>query len=181
MSRMADVVVIPGAGYSVTTGMLWYASGVPAGRGASVHRHSWTEPVPDPFDAASEAWVTAQVAPVVDGRPLLVGKSLGTAAAALAADRGLPAVWLTPLLDVPWVVAALERATEPFLLVGGTADGHWDGATARRLTPHVLEVADADHGMAVPGPMVATVGVLARMVTAMDEFLDAISWRAVGT
>ncbi|WP_203999513.1 alpha/beta hydrolase [Virgisporangium aurantiacum] len=173
---MAEAVVIPGGGYGVTTGMLWYAGEVAARRGATVHRHSWTEPAPDAFDATVETWVTAQLAPTLTGRPLLIGKSLGSAAAALAADRGLPAVWLTPLLTAPWVVAALGRATRPVLLVGGTADRLWDGATARRLTPHVVEVADADHGLCVPGPMVGSVNVLARVIAAMDEFLDAISW-----
>lgn len=173
---MADAVVIPGSNYTVTTGMLWYAGEVPARRGATVHRHTWTEPAPDAFDATLETWVAAQVAPALTGDPLLIGKSLGSMAATLAADRGLPAVWLTPLLTVPWVVAALDRATHPFLLVGGTADRLWDGATARRLTPHVVEVADADHGLCVPGPMVASVNVLARVVAAMDEFLDTIAW-----
>lgn len=173
---MADAVVLPGGRYGVTTGMLLYAGEVPARRGATVHRHSWTGPMPEWRDRSIEGWVTAQVTPLLDGNPLLIGKSLGSIAATVAADRGLPAVWLTPLLTAPWVVAALERASAPFLLVGGTADVLWDGAAARRLTPHVLEVVDADHGMCVPGPMVASVGVLARVVAAIDEFLDSISW-----
>jgi hypothetical protein len=173
MTAMANAVVIPGGGYGVTSGMLQYVGDLAVRRGATAHRHTWTEAVPD---AGREEWVAAQISPYLDGDPLLLGKSLGSMAAGPAADRGLPAVWLTPLLATPWVVAALERASAPFLLVGGTADRHWDGATARRLTPHVLEVTDADHGMNVPGPTVATVGVLARVVTAIDEFLDAISW-----
>jgi hypothetical protein len=52
----------------------------------------------------------------------------------------------------------------------------WDGALARRLTPHVLEIQDADHGMYVPGPLTASIGVLGRMVAAVQEFLDAIGW-----
>jgi hypothetical protein len=110
------------------------------------------------------------------GTPLLIGKSLGTMAASLAADRSLPAVWLTPVLTVPWVIAGLERATAPCLLVGGTADKLWDGALARRLTPHVFEVDGADHGMYVPGPLTDSIAVLARVVTAVEEFLDAIGW-----
>jgi hypothetical protein len=45
----------------------------------------------------------------VDGRPLLIGKSLASRTAGLAADRTLPAVWFTPLLSEPWV------AVEQFL------------------------------------------------------------------
>jgi pimeloyl-ACP methyl ester carboxylesterase len=125
--------------------------------------------------------VCDEIAPVLDavaGGALLIGKSLGTNAAALAAERSLPAVWLTPLLTVPvpWVAGALERATAPFLLVGGTADPAWDGEVARRLSPHVLEVEGADHGMYVPGPLTESIAVLARVVEAIDGFLHAIAW-----
>jgi hypothetical protein len=110
----------------------------------------------------------------VGGRPLLIGKSLGTCAAAVAAQRSLPAVWLTPLLSMPWAAAALGRASAPFLLVGGTSDDFWDGELARRLTPHVLEVEGADHGMRVPGPLAESIAVLARVVTGVEEFLDVL-------
>ncbi|GIJ71176.1 alpha/beta hydrolase [Virgisporangium ochraceum] len=173
---MADALLLPGRGYGPTTGLLWYAGDVPVRRGATLHRHSWAGAVPDPFAPATEGWVAGQVAPLLDGRPLVIGKSLGSHAAALAADRALPAIWLTPLLTAPWIVAALGRAPAPFLLVGGTADTLWDGAVARRLTPHVLEVTDADHGLSVPGPAVASVNVLARVVDAMDAFLDGVPW-----
>ncbi|MGC5018724.1 alpha/beta hydrolase [Micromonospora sp. DT47] len=93
-------------------------------------------------------------------------------AAPLAADHGLRAVWLTPLLRLPEVVDALGRATAPFLLVGGTADTAWDGEVARRLTPHVLEIPDADHGMMVPGPLARSAEVLGRVCTAVEEFVQ---------
>jgi hypothetical protein len=60
--------------------------------------------------------------------------------------------------------------------VGGTADAVWDSAVARRLSAHVLEIEGADHGLQVPGPLVDSIAVLGRVVTAMDEFLDAIDW-----
>ena len=76
---------------------------------------------------------------------MLIAKSLGTNAARLAADRSLPAVWLTPLLSTPWITAALGRATAPMLLVGGTADlpgtVRWPTASPRtcsRLAPVVI-------------------------------------------
>jgi pimeloyl-ACP methyl ester carboxylesterase len=108
--------------------------------------------------------------------PLLIAKSLGTNAAALAAERRLPAVWLTPVLTAPWVASALGRATAPFLLVGGTADALWDGGLARRLSPYVLEVEGADHGMQLPDPLIDSIAVLGRVVVEMEEFLDAIGW-----
>jgi hypothetical protein len=176
---MADAVVIPGGAFGPAAGLLMYAGIVAERRGATLHRHGWSGQPSGPFDPTIESWVCAEVRPVLDrvgGSPLLIAKSLGTNAAALAAVRRLPAVWLTPILTAPWVVTALERATAPLLLVGGTGDAMWDGATARRLSPYVLEVADADHGMYVPGPVSESIAVLGRVVTAMEEFLDAIAW-----
>jgi len=178
---MADAVVIPGRMGGPWSPLPLYTGDVAGNRGATVHRHWWTEEPGEPFQPAIEGWVRGQVAPVLDGldgTPLLIGKSLGTNAAALAAERSLPAVWLTPVMTVPWVADALARATAPFLLIGGTADEIWDGAQARRLTPYVLEVENADHGMYVPGPLTDSIAVLGRVVTAVDEFLAAIAWPA---
>jgi pimeloyl-ACP methyl ester carboxylesterase len=159
--------------------MLMYVGDVAERRGATVHRHQWSPDCPDPDAEEIEDWVRADVTPLLDalgGTPLLIGKSLGSNAAALAAERSLPAVWLTPLLIMPWVAAALEQATAPFLLIGGTADKAWDAAAARLLSPHVYEVDGADHGMYVPGPLVDSVAVLGRMVQAVEDFLDNIGW-----
>lgn len=156
-----------------------YAGDVAERRGATVHRHSWSQEPPEPFDPQTERWVCDEIAPAVDslgGHPLLIAKSLGTYTATLAAECSLPAVWLTPVLTMPWVAAALHRATAPFILVGGTADKLWDDALAHRLTPYVFEVDGADHGMYVPGPLTDSIAVLSRIVMAVDEFLDTIDW-----
>jgi hypothetical protein len=156
-----------------------YAGAVAERRGATVHRRWWSQEPPNPFEPEVEAWVRAEVAPLLDalgGSPLLIAKSLGTNAAGLAAERSLPAVWLTPILTVPWVPAALASATAPFLVVGGTADATWDGEVARRLSPYVLEVQGADHGLYLPGPLSDSIALLGRVVAAMDGFLDAIDW-----
>jgi pimeloyl-ACP methyl ester carboxylesterase len=172
---MADAVVIPGRLFGPCAPLLMFTGDVARSRGAQVHRHEWTQQPPEGFDER-EPWVRAQILPLPAAEPLLIGKSLGSYAAALAAERDLPAVWLTPLLAHPPVIAALSRATAPFLLIGGAADATWDGGAARRLTPHVFEVPGADHGMYVPGPVTATIAVLAQVVAAMAEFLDEIGW-----
>jgi hypothetical protein len=176
---MADAVVIPGRLFGPGAPLPMYAGDVAERRGATVHRHSWSQEPPGPSDPQVQGWVCDEVSPLLDslgGRPLLIAKSLGANAAAVAAERSLPAVWLTPVLTVPWVSAALSRASAPFLLVGGTADQIWDGALARRLSPYVLEVDGADHGMYVPGPLTDSIAVLGRVVVAVQEFLDAIDW-----
>lgn len=173
---MADAVVVPGGALGPAAGMLFYAGEVAERRGATVHRHWWSDSPPSHTSPSVEAWVCAEVAPLLGEGMLLIGKSLGSNAAGLAASRGLPAVWLTPILTTPWVVAALERATAPMMLAGGTTDPTWDGEVAHRLSPHVLEVPGGNHGLQVPGPAADSVAVLARVVAAMDDFLDEIGW-----
>ncbi|MEU5157351.1 alpha/beta hydrolase [Glycomyces sp. NPDC021274] len=172
---MDDAVVVPGGAFGPGAGMLMYAPLVAERRGATIHRHHWSALPEDVLDPTIEAWVRGEIAPLLDvvtGRPLLIGKSLGTNAAGVAAERGLPAIWLTPLLTLPWVVDAISRATAPVLLIGGTADQWWDGAVARRLSAHVLEVVGADHGMLVSGPAIDSISVLGQVITAIDDFLD---------
>jgi pimeloyl-ACP methyl ester carboxylesterase len=79
---------------------------------------------------------------------LVVAKSLTTRAAGACADRGLRAVWLTPLLADPLCVEMLRSRTAPALLIGGTEDPAWDAGLARELSPDVVEIPGADHGLA---------------------------------
>ena len=109
------------------------------------------------------------------GAGVVFGKSLGSLAATVVAERGRAAVWFTPLRTNPHVVAGLRRAAGPFLLAGGSADEYWDGRLARSLTPHVVEVEGADHGMFVPGGLAAPAVVLGDVMTAVERFLDDVA------
>ncbi len=183
---LTPALVVPGGVGGPYTPLLMFGGDAAEARGADVTRFSWTSPG-DPRDLDPRRrgrWVCDQVAPVIaaldvaSGRPLIVAKSLGTYAAPLAADQSCPAVWLTPVLDDSWVVEGLRRATAPLLLVGGTADPMWDGPLARELSPHVLEVVDANHGMYVPGPLRRSVEVLGDVLAAVEGFLDQVVWPA---
>jgi hypothetical protein len=104
-------------------------------------------------DAAQDQWAWARAraeaaAEYAGGVRLVIGKSLTTRACVVAAERGWPAVWLTPLLDDAEVVGALRNRSAPALLVGGTNDPTWNSGVARSLTDHVLELEGADHGLA---------------------------------
>jgi hypothetical protein len=91
----------------------------------------------------------AEAALAYAGRARLVsGKSLGSLAAAFAAERGLAGIWTTPLFNVPQFVDALRARRAPALVVGGTADEAWDGGLAREFASDVCEIAGADHGLA---------------------------------
>ena len=79
---------------------------------------------------------------------LVIAKSLTTRAAGIVAERGLPAVWLTPLLNDPVCVEMLRARTAKALLIGGTDDPIWDGDVARELSDDVVELEGADHGLA---------------------------------
>ncbi|NUT36226.1 MAG: alpha/beta hydrolase [Hamadaea sp.] len=175
-----SIVVLPGGGYGVDGPLLMFAREAAELRGARIHLLPWQRleelrALPNEEWAAwAEAQARDHTADLVAQRPVLVGKSLGTYAAAIAADHGLPAIWLTPLLHIEVEVAALRRASAPMLLVGGTKDPAWNGALARELSPYVVEVPDADHGMFVPGPLALSAAVLGEVATAIEEFLDKV-------
>jgi pimeloyl-ACP methyl ester carboxylesterase len=106
----------------------------------------------DPDQDAQE-WVHERLAAAVRHAPearqiLVAAKSMGTLAAADAADHEWPAIWLTPLLHDDDAVVKLRRRTAPALLIGGTADPMWNGRIAREISDDVLELDGADHGLA---------------------------------
>ncbi|WP_249412391.1 hypothetical protein [Micromonospora endophytica] len=122
---MADrrAVLIPGGGYDTRYPLFVYLGEALRRAGFRLHGISWQVPENFSLDTGG-TWVCDQVdATLTERTDLLVGKSLGSLAAPLAADRGLAAVWLTPLLHQREVVEALRRATAPFVLVGGPPTG----------------------------------------------------------
>ncbi len=179
---MINGILIPGGTGLIGTllDLAWEAL---ADRTAHVEAVSWTAPReildldPEPFvrTHVEAALLRAEgVAP--RGRPVLIAKSLGSFAAALAAERELPAIWLTPLLTRPPVVEAITRNPAPQLLVGGTADHRWwDAAAARATGKRVLTIEDGAHSLRVPGPVRNFTGVLGTVGTAIEEFLDEVA------
>jgi pimeloyl-ACP methyl ester carboxylesterase len=176
MGEERVAVLIPGSGYTAQGPLLAYARLAVERRDVSTRVISWSPPH---MDRASEGigWVRDQVLEVLGtDRALLIGKSLGSVAAGLAAERDLPAIWLTPLLRSPEVAAAIAAAGQPPLLVGGTGDRSWDGALARRLSPHVLEIPDGDHALYIPGPVSGTAAAAGQVADAIEDFLDHHVW-----
>ena len=179
---MADqriAVLAPGANYPVECPLLFYARLAVERRGGEVRPIAWRLPPRSDGDGKRIEAVRAQVAEALgDDNALIIGKSLGSVSAQLAAERALPAIWLTPLLTVPEVVEAIAAAAQPPLLVGGDADRLWDGAAARRISPHVLEIPGADHALHVPGPVLATTAVAGRVADALEAFIDDHVWQS---
>lgn len=174
-------MLVPGQRYSTDGPLLMYSGLAVERRGGYTHRLSWD--VPEFADDDHErAWVIEQVTAAIDATvsaggvatPIVIGKSLASLSAPVVADRGLAAIWLTPILTDEPTVSALRAAKGPCLLVGGTADQLWNGRTARLITPNVLEVEDADHGMLVPGALSASAAVLGQVITAVEDFIDRV-------
>ena len=173
---VGTAVVVPGRGYPPAAPLLFFTGSALLHHGWSV-RQVWWDPPAYEGDEKAAAWVRAQVEPALPetGRVLLVAKSLGTYAASLAAERGHEAIWLTPLLNVEPVAAAIAANSARQLVVGGTADHvAWDPAVARDLATRgceVLEVPGADHAMTIPGDIVRGVEVHAEVIRAVVAFL----------
>ena len=172
-------VVLPGARYSPASPLLWFAR-------KAVQRHGWTVvEVWDEWKGGGDpvSWVEerarAALASVPDAEErLVVAKSISTPAAALAADLGLPAVWLTPLLKEQDVLAGLRRRSAPALLVGGTADPAWDARVARELEgAEVLELDGANHTLEIEDDPLASIDALRLLTERVDAFVGGLARR----
>ena len=175
-------VIAPGAGYSPSHPLLEFTRQSLVNHGWSVQQIWWDQP-DDLTDAdASAAWVCDQVRATLatlDGaqRVLLVGKSLGSLSAPVAAQYGLDAIWLTPLFRYePGIAAIFDNAAAGArqLLVGGLADPDWDPVRARALAVDVVDFDDVTHFFHVPGDAVRTAQVHVEVAAAIETFLHSL-------
>jgi alpha-beta hydrolase superfamily lysophospholipase len=177
-------LLIPGNVYSPERPLLHFARAVFARHGWTTQEVWWDERPPQrdsqdlhPWYARLRSFVNTQVSRVLDDetapRIALVGKSMGAFAAALAADRNLPGIWLTPVLRDSPLPDDLRRSAAPFLLVGSAADPSWDPEVARSFGQPVYEVPDADHGMEIEEDPVRSAEVLRQVTAAMDAHVRA--------
>jgi hypothetical protein len=171
-------LVLPGRAYSPAAPLLDLSRRALLQHGFTVREVWWDTTRRGEEDAvtwvrrhAEEALAEEQADHVV-----VVAKSLGTHAAPYAAERGLDAVWLTPLLVEPVIAEGIAANAGRQLLVGGSADHLWDSAVARELADNgceLLEVQGADHSMATPD-VVRTMEVHVEVARAMSGFLSQL-------
>lgn len=176
---VGTAVLVPGRGYPPQAPLLFFAGFVLLQHGWRVEHHWWDPPPPE-SDEQTVAWVRDEVEGALpsSGRTLVVGKSLGTMAAGLAAERGYDAVWLTPLLTVASVVDAIAANPGRQLLVGGTNDDLWDSDVAHRLAGgrvSVLEVEGADHALMPAGDAVRGVEMHVEVMRTLDSWLAGLA------
>jgi pimeloyl-ACP methyl ester carboxylesterase len=168
-------VLLPGARYPTRAPLLWFAREVAIARGFGVLEVLDEPPAgEDPF-----AWARDRALRALEHRPseldVVIGKSLASDVADLVADRELPAIWLTPLLDRPGILAALARTTRPTLLVGGTADPTWrPDALPDNVMLDRLQLDGLDHGLQLPGDPQASLNALRKVVKKVDRFLGTL-------
>jgi hypothetical protein len=173
---IGTAVLVPGRGYSPQAPLLFFTGFAVLQHGWRVEQHWWDPPAEE--SERHEAWVRREVERALPaaGRSLLVGKSLGTLATALAAERGIPGIWLTPVLEVPEVVEAIRANLAPQLLVGGSADPLWDSDLAHDLaadTCTVVEIPGVDHAMLRPGDAIRGAEAHVEVTRAVDDWLTA--------
>jgi pimeloyl-ACP methyl ester carboxylesterase len=174
------VVLLPGARYPTRAPLLWFAREVAVARGFGVLEVLDEPPAGEVAGGDPFSWVRDRATRALDHDPpseldVVIGKSLSSDVADLAADRELPAVWLTPLLDRPGILAALARTPRPTLLVGGTADPTWRAdALPDNVMVDRLELDGLDHGLQLPGDPQASLVALRKVVKKLDRFLSAL-------
>lgn len=175
-------VIVPGLGYGPQAPLLDLAGEALADLDAAVETVTWTVPDglldigPEPFVRSHVLAALHRLAKAAPGtQPVIIAKSLGTHAAGLAAERQLPAIWLTPLLYDAAITDAITRNPAPALLVGGTRDRSWIPDAAARTSKSVVTIDDADHGLRPPGPLRAYANALGTVGTAMEEFLSQLA------
>jgi pimeloyl-ACP methyl ester carboxylesterase len=182
MQAGRSAILAPGGSNNADVPLLMYARLAVQRRGGFARPITWEFAQGRDFRQQRQR-VTSQVDSAIDSitaaagaAPVIIGKSLGSLAAPLVADRGLSAVWFTPLLTDEPTAAALRRATGPCLVIGGTADQFWDGRAARSLPAEVIEIDGADHNMFLPGRLAASAAALGKVITAVEDFLDHVVW-----
>jgi hypothetical protein len=171
-------VVLPGMQYTTQAPLLWFAREAAARRGYTV-----LEVLDSLADGAEPfGWARDRARRALDhaageaGEIVVVGKSLASAAAGLVADRVLPAVWLTPLLDQERVLDDVARASRPALLVGGSDDESWrpDALPDSGLL-EIVHLDGLDHSLQRAGDPAASLQALGAVTDRIGRFLDGLA------
>jgi len=173
------VVALPGMQYTTQAPLLWFAREAAEQRGFTVLEV--LDSLPDGTDGA--AWARDRARRAVEHaaredarQTVVVGKSLASTAAGIAADRLLPAVWLTPLLNQARVVDDIARASRPALLVGGSADDTWrpDALPDSGLL-EIVHLDGLDHSLQRAGDPPASLQALRAVTERVGRFLDDLA------
>lgn len=177
-------VVFPGLRYNCDKPLLHYTTQALLARGADVLQvwADYTRPEVQDLGQAEQTlrMVADAQAAIKAGRGqgpvsrlVLAGKSIGTLVIALLlsqenSPRSAATIWLTPLLQIPFVTQSLLDIKAPAIVVGGTADATFDPEAVRQMesNPHIqlLQVEGGDHSLEVAGDPQRSIAALSRIV-----------------
>ncbi len=176
-------LIVPGSGYSPAHPLLEFGRQSLNQHGWTVQQLWWDQPSGAHGVDARADWVCDQVRSALESETeatqlLVVAKSLGTLAAPVALERGLDAIWLTPLFGSAaasiTAIGLNAQAGASQLLIGGGADPEWDPVQARALGCDVVDIADATHFMHMPGDAVRSAQIQLEVTGAVDAFLQRL-------
>lgn len=169
------VVLLPGVRYFSQAPLLWFTREAARAGGWSVLEVSERAPADrEPFEWIAERAESALNATSAT-QVAMAGKSLGSAAAPLATQRALPAVWLTPLLTRPDVSGALGATDRPTLVVGSPADPTWgNGELPENEALEVMELDGLDHSLQREGDPLGSIDVLREVTERVAGFLGRL-------
>jgi hypothetical protein len=169
-------IVLPGVRYTTARPLLHFTRAVLESHGWTVHEASWPTDTPgedDPGEMVAMA-ATQQIEAAGEAMLLIVGKSIGSLAIPIAADRAISGIWITPLLHYPAVAEALNRLPTATLLIGSTGDASWDADAAATSGHRVMELTDANHGLELDGDPLGSIDVLRKVIGAVDDFVAGL-------
>ena len=175
-------IVLPGRGYGADLPALYLPRRAleQAGAETGIVAYSAADDWPR-FHAAVDEAVGQLIDERSPSRVTFVAKSLGTIAlAALSREVALPprvdAVWITPLFGEPQVREGAIAHGWRSLIVAGAADPYNSApdteAVRVALGADVVVAPDADHGLEVPGDVIATIDGLRAVVEAVVRFVS---------
>jgi hypothetical protein len=161
-------LLLPGENFTADMPPLHYTSRTLQAHRWTVEEVWWRAPSDD-----AKGWALRETARLItQTQPaLVVGKSLGTFGLPAAVAAGCAGVWLTPLLHAPELASV--RLDARHLLIGGTADRSWDSAVAADSGAQVMEIAGADHALAL-NDVPASIKVLADLQQRIDAYLGGL-------
>lgn len=207
--HVGRVLVMPGIGYTVDRPLLYWSARALSWAGWRVDRLDLDLPETIDFpstvrlmERAIDAWLeetgkgTATDPPYRRIPHLVIAKSLSTLTYPHLADRGIPAVLMTPVLNPPpfdphrsvipvpggtgngqGSPGSPDGSTSrvPPLICAGDADPYFDMDRARRLTDRVLVLPGGNHSLEVPGDWSASLGHLHAVVAAAVDYAASVS------
>ena len=177
-------VVLPGLRYNCDKPLLYYTSQALAAREMDVLQ-VWADYTRPDITSLSQTDQTLRMvsdaqAAIQAGvrarqykRLILAGKSIGTLLMAFILSQECPleiaaTIWLTPLLQIPFVSDAIQKTTAPAMVAGGTADSTFDPTSVLSLEklPNItmLRVVGGDHSLEIPHDLSCSLIALSDLV-----------------